>query len=98
MSAKKYTLSDLYNAFEYSLGNKRQCLDSNYCGCFNCLSLFFTYEVQEWEEPLVGQKDYSAICPFCHKRAVIAEQSGQGVCAEYLRAVHKYWLKDLQYL
>ncbi len=78
----------LLDAHQASSQNKELVKKSKMCGCFFCGSVFPAAEVEIWA---VGQKDKTAICPYCFVDAVIPDAAGFELDKAFLTKMHQYW-------
>lgn len=46
--AKKYSKEQLLKAYKCSMNNKTELGQSEKCGCFSCLTIFYLYEINWW--------------------------------------------------
>jgi hypothetical protein len=77
---------DLGAAHKHSLRNRSELLESEVCGCFCCLAIFPSAEIQEWIDD-----DQTAICPKCPVDAVIGSASGYPIDKSFLQKMHDRW-------
>lgn len=81
----------LEDAHKHSSFHKNEILQSDYCGCFYCLSIFKSNEIVEWidEEKPKGE---TALCPFCTIDSVIGDKSGFPVAdKDFLSAMYSFY-------
>ena len=76
---------DYITAHEYSMFNRRLLEHDKRCGCFHCLKVFDTKEL-EWVD-----FDLTALCPYCGIDAVIGESAGYPLIEEFLQKMRDYW-------
>lgn len=76
---------DYITAHEYSMFNRRLLEHDKRCGCFHCLKVFDTKEL-EWVD-----FDLTALCPYCGIDAVIGESAGYPLTEEFLEKMRDYW-------
>ena len=60
------------------------------CGCFNCLSIFPSEEIEDWIPESDG--NYTALCPHCATDGVIYEDSGYPITIDFLQKMHERWM------
>ena len=77
--------SDYITAHEYCMFNRRLIEHDKRCGCFHCLKVFDTKEL-EWVD-----FDLTALCPYCGIDAVIGESAGYPLIEEFLEKMRDYW-------
>lgn len=58
------------------------------CGCFYCLNVFNSAEIEEWIEDKSGD---TAICPRCGIDAVISEKAGYPLTKRFLSKMQELW-------
>lgn len=82
---------DIIKAHEASFNNMDNLKASQKCGCFYCLSIFRSDEIEEY----IDDKPYgTAVCPYCDIDSVIGENSGYLITKEFLESMKKYWFDD----
>lgn len=88
---KKYSIEYLKAAHKHSIFHKKEIMESELYGCFNCLRTFKPQEIFNWcdeENP----KGATAMCPFCYVDSVIGSKSGFPVDdPNFLEEMYKYW-------
>lgn len=67
---------DLRAAHEAARFNKEILARDGKCGCFYCLRIFSSSEIEEWCPELDDGEKVTAICPYCGIDSVIGESSG----------------------
>ena len=85
---EKYSINDLIKAHEYCTNNKSEILNNNICGCFYCLKIFNSKEIESW---LIIEE--TALCPYCGIDSVIGSNSGYKISLQFLKKMNKYWFK-----
>ena len=89
--SKKYSLGYSKAAHKHCSCNKKEILESELCGCFNCLRLFHPKEILNWCDE-DNPKGATAMCPFCYVDSVIGSKSGYPVNDPgFLEEMYKYW-------
>ena len=79
---------DVIKAQEHSFNNMEVLKHSQRCGCFYCLSIFQSDEIQEY----IDDKPYgTALCPHCEIDSVIGESCGYTITEEFLNKMKEYW-------
>ncbi|MFR6372059.1 MAG: hypothetical protein ACLUUD_11200 [Phascolarctobacterium succinatutens] len=76
---------DYITAHEYCMFNRRLLEHDKRCGCFHCLKVFDTKEL-EWVD-----FGLTALCPYCGIDAVIGESAGYPLTEEFLKKMRDYW-------
>ena len=72
--------------------HEKAILKSKICGCFYCLSIFPSNEIQEWlEEPEDCPRGpgKTALCPKCGIDAVLPGNIEHEITKEFLKVLHK---------
>lgn len=90
----KYELKYLKAAHKYSIWNWEDILESDICGCFYCMSTFFSAEIKEICDA-DSLKGSTAICPECGIDSVIGSKSGYPVDDQaFLEEMRNYWFGE----
>ena len=83
---------DVVMAHRFSNNHKKALEPEQKCGCFYCLSIFNSSEIEEWLiDPNPCDRHGTALCPKCDIDSVIGESSGYPITSEFLKAMNKYW-------
>lgn len=77
------------NPYEYSANHRVQVLNSAFCGCFHCLTIFQPSEIIEWCD-----KAQTAICPHCNIDAIIGSGSGHKITDEFLNELNQQYFRS----
>lgn len=80
---------DLEKAKEHAAHNRQGLSTEQVCGCFYCLRIFRSNEI-EWPD----ETDDTAMCPYCGIDAVIAESSGIPITKQLLKDMREYWFTE----
>lgn len=80
-------MKDYIEAHKYCSNNREGLLKDQKCGCFYCLTIFSSKEIEEW---INNTKD-TALCPYCGIDSIIGESSGYPITEEFLRKMNLYW-------
>ena len=93
LSSSRYTLrknsfmsNDIIEAHKHSSYHRKDLEKSEWCGCFYCLKIFPSSEIDEWTD-----KGNTAHCPHCWIDSVIGDVSGYPITKEFLESMHKHW-------
>jgi hypothetical protein len=78
--------SDFDQAHRFSSNHRQAIENDSACGCFYCLNIFSSSEIQQWIDN--GQ---TAMCPYCGIDSVIGESAGFPITESFLRGMHKRW-------
>ena len=78
-------MNDLDHGQAQSSGHRKVVSNSEKCGCFCCLSIFKSTEIEEWIE---GE---TALCPYCSVDAVIGQSDDYDITREFLTRMKKRW-------
>jgi len=89
---KKYITEYLKAAHKHSIFHKKEIMESELCGCFNCLRTFTTDEIFYWVDE-ENPKGSTAMCPYCNIDAVIGSKSDFPVDdPDFLEEMQRHWL------
>lgn len=84
-------LKDYIEAHKHCTNHKNSLSNDDLCGCFYCLEIFSPKEITEW----IGDKEGSAMCPYCGIDSVIGESSGYPITKKLLKRMSEYWFDDI---
>ena len=87
MEKKKYSNSELYRVYDYSISNKEELTRSVSCGCFSCETLLMANDIRDWMEE---DGKLTAVCPYCGK-PTIGDCNLYPLKKEFLREMKKFW-------
>lgn len=81
---------DVVAAHRHSIRHREETLTSEVCGCFYCLAVFPTSEINEWvnTQDGIGQ---TALCPKCGIDSVIGSNSGYPIEPGFLEQIRNHW-------
>ena len=77
---------DPIQSHEDSIYHAAQVHASEQCGCFYCLEIFPSTEIEEWLD-----NNTTAICPHCGIDAVIAETAERKINKAFLQNMKSQW-------
>lgn len=77
-------------AHKHSSNHRQEILSSGMCGCFYCLEIFNTSEINEWTDDEYGVSQ-TALCPKCGIDSVIGSSSGYPITLEFLQKMRVHW-------
>lgn len=80
-------MEDFNQAHKYCSNNKEELLKDQKCGCFYCLAIFYSKEIEEW----VGINNDTALCPYCGIDSIIGESSEYPMTEDFLKEMNLYW-------
>ena len=87
----KYSIKYLKAAHKHSIFHKKEIMESELCGCFNCLQTFKPQEIFNWVDE-DNPKGATAMCPDCNIDAVIGSKSGFPVeDPDFLEEIQRYF-------
>lgn len=89
--AKKYSKEQLLKAYKCASNNKKELEQSEKCGCFSCLAIFYPHEIKWWIPDETG----TAVCPYCYMDAVIGDVFGHPITKEFLEEMREFWFPGL---
>jgi len=83
-------------AHSHSANHRKEIEASEHCGCFYCLEIFKTIEINEWcdvYKDAIGEEAYghTALCPKCGIDSVIGSSSGYPIDYTFLKTMKKLW-------
>ena len=78
-------------AHQFSFKNKAYLLQPQRCGCFSCLTIFHSTELEEGDFVPEDDGQYTACCSYCGIDSVIGENCGYTITLELLAAMKDYW-------
>lgn len=88
---------DAIIAHKYCKNNKPELEVKQKCGCFYCLEIFDSTEINEWViEDNRADKYGTAICPKCEIDSVIGECTGYPITEEFLDVMRDFWFSDAE--
>ena len=87
---KAWTIPELNAFYTLSIRNEESINNSDFCGCFHCISIFPVADVKLSD--LIIEKDgfRTAICPICGIDAVLGDASVE-ITAELLEAMNSHY-------
>ncbi|OHD11636.1 MAG: cytoplasmic protein [Spirochaetes bacterium GWD1_27_9] len=83
-----FNSEDIVKAHKFSINHKEYLMKDKICGCFYCLKIFNTTEIEDWIEDKI---DETALCPYCGIDSVIGEGLGYPITEDFLKAMKNYW-------
>ena len=87
---KAWTIDALKAVYSNSIRNEESINNSDFCGCFHCISIFPVVDIKSSEMMVEKDGFRTAICPICGIDAVIGDASVE-VSAELLEALNEYY-------
>jgi len=78
----EFDLVDVVNAHKH-IDDKNEITNSILCGCFYCLSIFESEEIDNFEQ--------GVWCPRCGIDSVLGENSGYPITRDFLAAMNRHW-------
>ena len=78
-------------AHQFSFKNKAYLLPPQRCGCFSCLAIFRSTELEEGDFVPEDDGQFTACCPYCGIDSIIGENCGYAITPELLAAMQDYW-------
>jgi hypothetical protein len=95
MEKLKYPYYVLQEAKRHSNANYKEINRAILCGCYGCENVFLSDEIKDWIGlDCRGVQSATAVCPFCGRIAVIAEDSSYPLKKDFLREMRKCWYKE----
>jgi hypothetical protein len=87
----KYQQSLLEDAHQHCSFHLNEIVESTFCGCFYCLSIFKPAEIVEWTDEN-DARGKTALCPRCGIDSVIGDKAGFPIDDElFLKEMYHYW-------
>ncbi len=81
-----FDMEDILNALKYSYRNINLIRASSICGCFYCLRIFSSEDIEEfWDSNKTG------VCPYCGRDSVIPSESNYPITTEFLMKMRIYY-------
>lgn len=74
------------SAHKLSSNHRDQLKSGIQCGCFYCLHVFSSSEIQDWID-----NEQTAVCPYCGIDSVIYDHLGFQLTESFLQGMHHYW-------
>lgn len=81
---------DVISAHTHSSNHRAELLQSQCCGCFDCLATFSAGDIEHWIDVVDGV-GVTALCPQCGNDCVVGSASGYSVEQYFLQRMHAYW-------
>ena len=78
-------------AHKKSIFHKTEILNSDFCGCFHCLEIFFPEEIKQWTDQDFEDKEETVLCPKCTIDSVIGSASGFPITKDFLSKMQRHW-------
>lgn len=93
-------MNELLGAYRYVSNNWLQIEGSRVCGCCVCLQMFPPAEIVGWtgldmnnvDDPAAVARQ-TAMCPRCGSEAVLPDQCGFPVNAQFLARMNEAWFQ-----
>lgn len=85
---------ELTSAHRHSSLHEAELKQSENCGCFYCLAVFYPASIVEWIDDRnvpEGTFGATALCPKCGIDSVLGSASGYPITQEFLSAMKARW-------
>lgn len=82
---------DYIRAHQHCIENRAEVEASVLCGCFYCMSIYPSSEIEDWID---DQEALTADCPRCGIDAVIGSASGFPITSEFLNLMNAHWFEE----
>ena len=79
--------AQILSALKHAVNNEDEVKASDQCGCFHCLEIFDTADIEDWVEGVSG---ISAVCPHCDVESVLGDAAGFPLTEEFLDALRQH--------
>ena len=83
-------------AHKHCVHNRKEVAESQQCGCFCCLAIFFPEKIFQWIDEDKNGVGQTARCPFCGIDSIIGSRAGYPMTREFLVQMEKYWFGDIE--
>ena len=87
---KAWTVEELKAVYSNSIRNEESILNSDFCGCFHCISIFPAVDVKSAEFIIEKDGSRTEICPICGIDSVLGDASVE-VSAELLEEMNEHY-------
>ena len=84
---KAWTIPELKAIYSHSIRNEESILNSDFCGCFHCISIFPAVDVKSAEFIIEKDGSRTEICPICGIDSVLGDASVE-ITAEILESLN----------
>ena len=91
MNKRKFRLDIVIAAHKRSIRHRNEILQSDICGCFNCLNIFNPSDIEHWIDKNENGIGQTAMCPKCSVDTVLGSKSGYTINSDFLTAMKRYW-------
>ena len=81
---------DYIKAHKHSIKSRKEIEASQKCGCFHCLAIFDTSEIDDWIDEVNGAPQ-TPMCPKCGIDSVIGDKSGYPITKQFLKKMKNYF-------
>lgn len=83
-------MNDLKEIWQHSQRNRAEIQESDYCGCFYCLQIFSSLEIDDY----VDDGDTTALCPYCNIDSVIPDAAGYEIDQDLLNQLNEKYFGE----
>ena len=87
---KAWTIPELKAIYSHSIRNEESILNSDFCGCFHCISIFPAVDVKSAEFIIEKDGSRTEICPICGIDSVLGDASVE-ITAELLEEMNSHY-------
>ncbi|MFN4151966.1 MAG: hypothetical protein ACK4IX_13580, partial [Candidatus Sericytochromatia bacterium] len=84
-------IEDLKKAHKHSSNHRSEIINSNIVGCFYCLKIFPSSEIDDWIDQDKNNIGQCATCPYCSIDSLIGDKSNYPINKYFLSRMNKYW-------
>jgi NAD-dependent SIR2 family protein deacetylase len=81
---------DYMKAHKHSFKSRKEIEGSNKCGCFHCLAIFDSSEIDDCIDEADGAPQ-TPLCPKCGIDSVIGDKSGYPITKQFLKKMKNYF-------
>ena len=90
MNKRKFSLDIVKVAHKRSIRHRNEILQSDICGCFNCLNIFSPSDIEHWIDKNQNGIGQTAMCPKCSVDTVLGSKFGYTINSDFLKAMKRY--------
>ena len=87
---KAWTVDALKAVYSHSIRNEESINNSDFCGCFHCISIFPAVDVKSAEFIIEKDGSRTEICPICGIDSVLGDASVE-ISAELIESMNEYY-------
>lgn len=77
---------ELKNAPKYAWKNRKAMEESSTCGCYQCLAILSTEDIEEWTD-----YGHTALCPKCGCDCLIPQSHAIPIDQQSMKELYDHW-------